>query len=309
MKLHKLAVLLLAIIQFGSVKLWAMERSESQLEYVPVEFFQMDPSHAPIKDTLLQALNYGDVERAIELITQGKFDPNERDNIGQIPLLAAHTRLGNIKSELSFLKPTGEDLLQRKKEIERTYELFALLLQKGANPFEKGHVATDYKNRSLYDLALKDKDQRLLDLIKKYIQPKSLTSLSLQSIVQAIKDGRMNLQKIKQQGYPEPIIQLAFDTLFKDAVEKNNITLLKNLLSQVSPNLINAQEGPSRETLLIKAVKKGNVELIKLLIAAGADPNTEDYKGKTALKHAAHNQEIFDLLLEYKKARRMGHGK
>jgi ankyrin repeat protein len=43
-------------------------------------------------------------------------------------------------------------------------------------------------------------------------------------------------------------------------------------------------------TALIRAAEKGNLEAVKLLVAARADRNAKDKKGFTALEHAVANK-------------------
>ena len=62
---------------------------------------------------------------------------------------------------------------------------------------------------------------------------------------------------------------------------------------------INAAEGFGGNTPLHEAVKKGDVEIVKILVAAGADVHAEGYFDRTPLTLAAEEgaTEILQILL------------
>ncbi len=216
---HKLLNLIGVVLLASSSFAWPMYTSYLP-DYTPIEFSDdQEPIPTPVKNTVLQALNYGDVERAIELVKQGTFDPNERNLFGRSPLLEAYNRIREINDFVSAFKQLGRNNVEKELEKEPLYQLLELMLQKGANPFEKISIKMAsgvVSNRSLYDDALRYKDQRLVGLIKKYYPVKSLTSLSLQSIIQAVEGGEVSLEDIKEE-YPEAVYKQ-----IEDVVKQSN---------------------------------------------------------------------------------------
>ena len=85
------------------------------------------------------------------------------------------------------------------------------------------------------------------------------------------------------------------ETLLLKAVKKGQIDEVKNLIAQgADVNFVNQ----FKESVLMVAVKKNHLEIVKLLVEAGADVNYKDHFGKSILKVAEQKgyAEIIDLL-------------
>ena len=51
---------------------------------------------------------------------------------------------------------------------------------------------------------------------------------------------------------------------------------------------------------MVYAIDQGNIELVKILLEAGADPNAKTQSGQVPVIQALDNPEIFKLLIKYK---------
>lgn len=89
---------------------------------------------------------------------------------------------------------------------------------------------------------------------------------------------------------------------FHLAIKQNNVEKVRQLLrggiSPDEPNwAINGRPG------ILEATYNGNLEIIKLLLGAGANPNAQNTLGETAMHNAFHpktfSKEICDLLMEH----------
>ena len=83
-------------------------------------------------------------------------------------------------------------------------------------------------------------------------------------------------------------------------VEDGNIQLVKNYInSGYDLNIQNYND--DGYTPLIYAILKDNIEIVELLLNAGADIDKQDNNGYTALIYAAYdnNRNVIELLLDY----------
>lgn len=89
---------------------------------------------------------------------------------------------------------------------------------------------------------------------------------------------------------------------FHLAIKQNNVEkvkiLLKNGISPDEPNwAINGRPG------ILEATYNGNLQIVRLLLDAGANPNAQNTLGETAMHNAFHpktfSKEICDLLMEH----------
>ena len=95
---------------------------------------------------------------------------------------------------------------------------------------------------------------------------------------------------------------------FIKAAKQGNIFELKRQLLE-NPDLVNTRKGgkPFGKTPLLYAVKKGNFEVVSLLLKAGANPNAESKNGKgevitplaRAEKSMNNEDEMIDLLIKF----------
>src|ERR1043166_7769290 len=81
----------------------------------------------------------------------------------------------------------------------------------------------------------------------------------------------------------------------QDAAARGEIDKVRSLI-QANPASINAREGGT--TALHEATRAGHLEIVKLLVANGANVNATDFSGLTPLKLALgrRNTEIAELL-------------
>jgi ankyrin repeat protein len=100
--------------------------------------------------------------------------------------------------------------------------------------------------------------------------------------------------------YPELINQAVYgdsETALHYFSVENRVDVVTWLLSRgANPNGIASDSFPLHE-----AAQLGNIEICRILIEAGADPNLPDFIGETALHKASSHAyvEIIDLLLDF----------
>jgi len=86
-------------------------------------------------------------------------------------------------------------------------------------------------------------------------------------------------------------------TAITEATLMGNVEMVKGMVGPASCNAtINDRRLAKGTTVLMVAAGKGNVEMVKVLIAAGADVNAKNKKGLTALDFAIDHPEIAAVL-------------
>lgn len=72
----------------------------------------------------------------------------------------------------------------------------------------------------------------------------------------------------------------------RDAIRSGDVNALKEALRDSNGESVNAILHDTRKTLLQEAIEYGSVEMIKLLLDAGASPNIVTYDGHTAFDYS-----------------------
>lgn len=92
-------------------------------------------------------------------------------------------------------------------------------------------------------------------------------------------------------------------TVLNKAILEQDVSLVKALLrAGASPHRYNTNPKAKEKYPLIEAALRGNSQIVKLLLDAGADPNwSEPTFGRTALFYAK-TPEVIEILVEYKAA-------
>ena len=98
----------------------------------------------------------------------------------------------------------------------------------------------------------------------------------------AAQESRKDIEKHKQKSKTTLKDIAELDNLFV-AIENagENISLVQRYISRLPLDKINIVN--KKETALLCAIKKNRLDIVKLLLAKGANPNIQGYKGVTAL--------------------------
>ena len=88
----------------------------------------------------------------------------------------------------------------------------------------------------------------------------------------------------------------------KIAIRNEEIKKFRNYLQKIDIEILNNKKDDYGNTIFHIACKKGNLEMIKLLIEKGIDLNTQNDSGNTSLHYACNkgNLEIVKLLIKKK---------
>ena len=73
------------------------------------------------------------------------------------------------------------------------------------------------------------------------------------------------------------------------AAEEDHLEIMKLLLVQTEPSVLNRCAGRYSKTPLLHAAELGNLEAVKILISAGSVVSAQDGFGETPLHYAAEN--------------------
>lgn len=134
--------------------------------FVEQERHQKHTFSPKIKNTVMQALEYGDVETAIELVKEGGFCSDERNIFKRNALMEVYEDIKFYRKWAYVRKNLGLDFAPQEKQREKYFELFTLLIKAGADPFEIIVDAQNYNSKSVSQVANEEQDQQILDVIK-----------------------------------------------------------------------------------------------------------------------------------------------
>lgn len=268
----------------------------------------------------------------VKLLLDGGADPNIADEFGKTPLWYASAYKGNIDI-VNLLLENGADVTVQANKYKETLlhisalyghaELVKLYLEKGLDvnasdnrgytplywsissdksEFDKSNVKTPKKTNNSVTQLLIEKGANIDDTSTKYFPWSGNTALVQQSLEKNIdvdvrdEFGRTPLHMATTQGNLE---------LAKWLIEKGaNVNAEASTLQRYTP-LRYAAFGDS---LLVK--EDVNIQLIKLLLLKGADPNAKYARNKKALLHDISNSanyrdyykqsvEVAKVLLEF----------
>ncbi|MBT0606713.1 ankyrin repeat domain-containing protein [Aequorivita echinoideorum] len=217
--------------------------------------------------TPLHRLAYGNSDKAIfEFFLEAGADVNQKDADGNTPFLNAASR--NNLEMVQLLSKNVKDY-NAKNEKGQTALLLAVqrnnpevvefLLQKGSNALVKDTSG----NTVAYYLAASFNSKK----------PEEFQS---------------KLKMLQQKGIKLNTIQADGNTLYHIAAKENNLALLKNLSAYEIP--VNAVNSEGFTALHLAAMKAENDEMMKYLLANGADKNAKTDFEETAFDLASENE-------------------
>ena len=143
------------------------------------------------------------------------------------------------------------------------------------------------------------------EVIRNLVSKSSLQSLKKLNINMRGNSGGTVLHLVVKEGYLEfakKLIQAGASKTIKDyegylplhyAVQSQKKELIRLLVDE---NTVKVKDNEG-ETALDKAVKEGHLEIVEILIYAGADPSDQNKKGQTSLHHAVLLEH--EYLIEY----------
>jgi ankyrin repeat protein len=261
-------------------------------------------------DALVRAADDGDLERVQELLRAGaSADARGSDINTETALMRAAAR-GHLEIVRTLLahgaavdaRHVGRGELRGRTALmfavanSRKVEVIQFLLDRGADVSVK-----DALGESPLTLALKSKDVPLAQLlVERGADVNATDRFGRPALISAIKLQRPSF------GAPSPVPALVRAMLEHGAdVEAKDSGL--TTLSYTEPvgfgatavaTETNADPGVADRTALMVAVQTGNIDIVKALLAKGADVNAKDSTGKTALllATAAMRQDLIDLL-------------
>ncbi len=212
---------------------------------------------------VIASLSKGETAPLQNYLTKGG-DPNALDAQGRHAIL--HTAITRNNSAAVALLLKAGAKAERSADHGKNYlmlaasgaspEIVKLLLTHGANPLHQSNNGAT----ALHDAVWARRNDNVAALLPAY------------KSVNYSPDGRQN-------GYPLDL-----------ALGRGNVQAMQLILEAgVNPN-----KPPYGPDLLIEAVKKGNADMVKALLKAGAKPQAKNARGETAMQHA--RGPIADLL-------------
>jgi ankyrin repeat protein len=196
----------------------------------------------------------------------------------------------NDKNTLSQLLEKGADI-EACDDDGNTVLMYAILhselesakflIEKGANinasnimniPSSPLTLACEFDSDIIDSLIEKNVKVRLKHLDLEDISPRMISKI------------KVYIQKLKSH--------------FLQEIQKGNLEEVEKLLGNDGIDLVTKYSDIDFKTALILAVEKGHTDIVKLFIDEGADLNSTDNEGKTALDYAKKNNytEIIELL-------------
>ena len=199
------------------------------------------------------------------------------------------------KSKIIISTPTNDtgDLPIHLAAQNSNLEIVSLLLILGSDPKSR-----DRRGRTIFHLAAMDETTLLKKLISDFKNP-------AEWIFEKDKEGKMPLILAGETGNVEAVILLSklidyeiYNRMLREGNKPlhspvkgpwRKVTAEKIL--EVHPEFIEVPD-PEGDTPLIKNVKSGDVEMVLVLIAHGADIHQEDKQGKNPLIYSIQKEEI-----------------
>ena len=240
---------------------------------------------------LINACNKGDATKAKAAIAKGA-NVNTTTDAGMTPLLCA-TRRGNIEI-MKFLLEKGADVNAKESKYGQT----ALILAARGGYTDAVKLLIEKKA----DLNVKEKmygqtavllaaNEEIVDLLKK-AGAETSKDTSVAPAKKEIKTVQEAPQAPAEQEQPK---KKNLNEELIAAAEKGNIPVVRVLLAEGAP--LNAADERGNDALML-AAKSGNAELVKILLEKGASVCGRNVDGDTALKVATAkgNVKIVGLL-------------
>lgn len=209
---------------------------------------------------LLRAVKAGDTELIAPLLAKN-VNVNARDKVGQTPIFALMTKESDLKlvntliekgANLNLRPQSGGSLLSRAVQTRRK-DLVQLLLDKGASA-----TAKDSEGRSPLGALLYSGGQG---------------------------EGGAEIAALLLAKGADPNEKIYSETLLSRAISNDSKDIAQLLLATKKVSLKSSGEG--RQSPLMQAINYGRVEMVKMLLEAGADPGETDDKGRTAAQIGA----------------------
>lgn len=218
---------------------------------------------------LLNAVYMADVPKINDLLKKGA-DANARENDRSILGWASQ----------SYDNGVVEALLAAKADPNNYDGVGHTPLMRAIETQQVKNVESLIKAKANVNLKTKDGSKTVLMMAVDSRKPE---------IVKAVIDAGADVKAVTAEG-ESPVLMAAQEG------SSDSMEIIKILgAAKASMDTANAAYTP-----LSYAVNQGNAELVKVLLAAGANPNAKDKMGRTPLMQALDSKEVFDLLVAAK---------
>lgn len=258
-----------------------------------------DMNHTP----LMLAAMYGYLN-IFKILLRAGADPNARDIAG---ISVMHFAVMRGVPEMVRMLLVFKELIHSTTKIGRTPFMFAvkknenikiceILLKAGANPF-----ARDDNDKTAMHLAAAKGPTEMVSYLSSYkelINAKDADGKT--PLMLAVDEGHFETAKVLLKIGASPFEKESGDNVMHTAIRKGNVELVKILLTY--EKLIHIK-GYSNKTPLMIAAEFGHTTICEILSKAGADPYETDEMGHDAMSYASREGhiEIGKILLAYKK--------